>query len=109
MINPMRTGSGLKNKVLEAFGMGIVVVSTRLGVEAIPEVRDGESLMTAEGPGAFADAIRTVLKDPELADELRAGAHALVERHYRWEAVGRRWADLFATEPAGPTPGRAGR
>ncbi|MFC5141106.1 glycosyltransferase family 4 protein [Actinomycetospora rhizophila] len=106
MINPMRTGSGLKNKVLEAFGMGLVVVSTRMGVEAIPEVRDGESLMTAEGPGAFADAIRTVLKDPELADELRAGAHALVEEHYRWEAVGRRWADLFTTAPRAGCAGR---
>ncbi|MEJ2862291.1 glycosyltransferase family 4 protein [Actinomycetospora flava] len=107
MINPMRTGSGLKNKVLEAFGMGVVVVSTRLGVEAIPEVRDGASLMTAEGPGAFADAIRTVLKDPELAAELRAGAHRLVEEHYRWDAVGRQWADLFAAESSGTE--RAGR
>lgn len=105
MINPMRTGSGLKNKVLEAFGLGVVVVSTRLGVEALPEVRDGEHLLTAEGPGAFADAVRTVLKDPDRARELRAAAHRLVEDHYRWEAVGRQWASLFAIEP---TTGRTG-
>lgn len=105
MINPMLTGSGLKNKVLEAFGLGIVVVSTRLGVEALPEVRDGIHLLTAEGPSAFAHAVRSVLKDTALADELRAGAHGLVEEQYRWEAIGRQWASLFA---AAPSTGRTG-
>lgn len=102
MINPMRTGSGLKNKVLEAFGLGIAVVSTPLGVEALPEVRDRVHLRTAEAPDAFADAVREVLKDPEHARTLREDAHRLVDEHYRWEAVGRQWAGLFAatTSPA---------
>ncbi|HSK58044.1 MAG TPA: glycosyltransferase family 4 protein [Actinomycetospora sp.] len=97
MINPMRTGSGLKNKVLEAFGLGITVVSTPLGVEALPEVRDGVHLLAVDGAEAFADAVRDVLKDPERGRELADEAHRLVDEHYRWSAVGRAWASLFGS------------
>lgn len=71
-------------------------------MEALPEVRDGVHLRTAEAPDAFADAVREVLKDPEHARALREDAHRLVDEHYRWEAVGRQWAGLFAatTSPA---------
>ena len=54
------------------------------------------------GADAFADAVREVLKDPEHARALREDAHRLVDEHYRWDAVGRQWAGLFAatTSPA---------
>jgi glycosyltransferase involved in cell wall biosynthesis len=40
MINPMVEGSGLKNKVLEAFAIGLPVVSTELGIDALPADAD---------------------------------------------------------------------
>ena len=48
MVNPMLTGSGLKNKVLEAFALGLAVVSTPLGVDAFPGVRDGAHALLGE-------------------------------------------------------------
>jgi glycosyltransferase involved in cell wall biosynthesis len=91
MINPMRTGSGLKNKVLEAFGLGLAVVSTSLGVEALPQARDGEHLTCAEGDDEFAAGVLSLLEDDARRERLRTAAHRLVRQHYRWDAVGRDW------------------
>jgi len=108
MINPMRTGSGLKNKVLEAFGLGLVVVSTPLGVEAIPDASDGEHLVCAGSAAEFGATILALLGDRARRQRLRQAAHALVHERYRWETVGRRWRALLERgRPA--TDGQRGR
>lgn len=101
MVNPIRSGSGLKNKVLEAFGLGLVVVSTSLGVEALPDVVDGTHVVLADDAARFAAAVLAVLDDEPRRRRLRTAAHALVGERYRWDVVGRAWRSLFAREPAG--------
>ncbi|MEZ0340650.1 glycosyltransferase [Mycobacterium sp. pV006] len=95
MINPMQTGSGIKNKVLEAFGMGIVVVSTPRGVEAMPDVIDGVHLAIADGGDAFAAAVLDLLDDPARRLRLRANANALLHTCYPWGVAAAGWRDLF--------------
>jgi glycosyltransferase involved in cell wall biosynthesis len=96
MINPMRTGSGLKNKVLEAFGLGLAVVSTPLGVESLPAVRDGVHFVGASDAAGFGRAVLDLLADEPRRRAVRARANALLHEHYRWEVVGRQWRSLFA-------------
>jgi glycosyltransferase involved in cell wall biosynthesis len=96
MVNPMRIGSGMKNKVLEAFGAGLAVVSTRLGIEALPESVAGVHYLQAEEASAFADAVLELLNDAARRKQLSANARQLVVSRYRWEAVGKRWNDLVA-------------
>ncbi|WP_141566557.1 glycosyltransferase [Pseudonocardia sp. N23] len=94
MVNPMRTGSGLKNKVLEAFGAGLVVVSTPRGVDAFPEVRERDHLITASDGPAFATAVTSLLDDAALRAHIRLSANALLHENYRWDSVGRNWAEV---------------
>lgn len=96
MINPMRTGSGLKNKVLEAFGLGLVVVTTPLGVDAIPQLVPGEHAVSASGADGLAEAVLSLLDDPARLDTLRTAARELVDRHYRWDAIGQTWRALVS-------------
>jgi glycosyltransferase involved in cell wall biosynthesis len=91
MINPMTTGAGQKNKVLEAFVMRRAVISTALGMEGVPLAGDGEHYMLAEVGHAFADAITTFLDSPSLRVAYGERARDLVLRHYTWKAVGRQW------------------
>jgi glycosyltransferase involved in cell wall biosynthesis len=107
MVNPMLTGSGLKNKVLEAFGLGIAVVSTAMGVEALQGVRDGEHLVVAE-PDGLAAAVLALLDAPGRRLRLRADANALLHERYRWSVVGRSWSTLFPTSVAVAHRGPAG-
>jgi glycosyltransferase involved in cell wall biosynthesis len=60
---PLVTGSGFKNKVVEAMAAGTYVVGTRLGSEFLPD--DLKNCMTTvDGPSALADAIVSVLDNP---------------------------------------------
>ncbi|OKH69930.1 hypothetical protein EB72_26760 [Mycobacterium sp. SWH-M1] len=107
MINPMQTGSGVKNKVLEAFGLGVVVVSTPLGVEALSAVRNEEHLVIAEGSREFAAAVLELLGDGDRRLRLRANANALLHERYRWDVVGQPWRTLV--DPSDVTAGRGHR
>ncbi|MEZ4389353.1 MAG: glycosyltransferase [Candidatus Krumholzibacteriia bacterium] len=94
MVNPMVTGGGLKNKVLEAFAASKAVVTTRLGVEAFPEVT-AEHCRVVDRPAAMAEAVLSLLDDAETGRALGERARELVERYYTWPAVGSAWSELL--------------
>lgn len=62
VVAPIRFGSGVRIKILNALAMGKAVVSTRLGAEGIP-VEHGHSALLADGAGPFADAVSSLLAD----------------------------------------------
>lgn len=95
VICPMVSGSGIKNKVLEALAMARPVVATTLGIEAL-EVRDGRELRVADSPAAFAGAVAELLRDRAARRRLGAAGRALVERRYTWEACAMSYDAVYA-------------
>jgi glycosyltransferase involved in cell wall biosynthesis len=87
MINPMVEGSGLKNKVLEAFACHLPVVSTSLGIEAVG-ADAGQHYLAADKPGDFAAAVMRCLEDEELTAAMTAEARSFVEDRFEWSAIG---------------------
>jgi len=86
LVVPMRAGSGMRVKILEAMARGVPVVSTSVGCEGI-EVESGRHLLIADEPEAFADAVVRVLRDHALAASLSRAARALVLERYDVGAV----------------------
>ena len=80
-INPMRLGSGLRIKILEAMGSGLPVVSTSLGAAGIP-VQNGENCFIADTPKEFSDAILWILTDKKLAQKIGENGKKMVENKY---------------------------
>ena len=78
---PMRMGSGVRLKVLEAMAAGVPVVSTRMGLEGVAAV-----------PGEHA-----LLADPALAARLAARARGLVEERYAWTCLAPTLLTLYET------------
>ena len=95
MVNPMVEGSGLKNKVLEAFALGLPVVSTRRGIEALP-VLDGRECRIEDDPAAFAAAVMDLLEQPARAAAIAEAARELVTERYTWDAVGDELLDIVS-------------
>jgi glycosyltransferase involved in cell wall biosynthesis len=93
-IVPLRSGSGVRVKILNALAMGLPVVSTSIGAEGLA-VRSGEHLMIADSPAEFAKAVVEVLRDRELADHLGSNGRKLVCEKYSWERVGERLLSLY--------------
>jgi glycosyltransferase involved in cell wall biosynthesis len=78
---PIRSGSGVRVKLLEAFATGIPVVSTRLGAEGLARV-DGEFCALADDPEAFAAKTVQLLNDCHAAREMAARARQEVEANW---------------------------
>lgn len=91
---PLRSGSGVRVKILNALAMGLPVVSTSIGAEGL-DVRSGEHLLIADDPPAFADAVVRVLRDPELAAALGRNGRQLVCEKHSWDRVGQRLLGLY--------------
>lgn len=86
LVVPLRTGGGTRIKILEAFGYGRPVVSTRVGAEGI-EVNDGIHLLLADDPLSFSNACLRVLNNPTLAAALISAGRNLVESNYSLAAI----------------------
>ncbi|MEP7361761.1 MAG: glycosyltransferase [Acidobacteriota bacterium] len=77
---PIRSGSGVRVKLLESFASGIPVVSTRIGAEGIAH-NDGEICMLADDPREFAEKILALFRDPVAASAMAARArHEMVTK-----------------------------
>lgn len=88
---PMRLGSGIKNKILQAWAMGMPVIATPESLGGL-SARDGENILVRDDVRAFAKAVCDVMTDPALAMRLGAAGRATVESEYSWQ----RQAENFA-------------
>ena len=83
---PLRIGSGTRLKILEAAAMAKPIVSTRIGAEGLDFV-DGEEIILADRPEAFARAVADLLADPLRRQMLGNAARRRVERQYSLAAL----------------------
>ncbi|MDX1688696.1 MAG: glycosyltransferase family 4 protein [Candidatus Promineifilaceae bacterium] len=93
-IVPLHAGGGMRVKILDAWSWGLPVVSTTIGVEGL-WYRDGENVLIADRPGAFAQATLRLLMRPEQAAALGAAGRQTVEAHYDWRRVYRAWDKIY--------------
>lgn len=94
-VAPMRIGSGLQNKLLEAMSMGLPCVTTTLAAQALSDT-DTQPLLVGDTPQAFADNILRLMDDPALADRIAQTGNAYVHQHYSWEAAVQPLENIFA-------------
>jgi hypothetical protein len=94
---PMLTGSGTKNKVLEAMATGTPVVSNRLGIQGLVAARAGVDHLHAEGAAGLATAAVELLRSPRRRDALAVEGRRLVEQRYTWAAQAEALIALYGT------------
>lgn len=83
---PMLSGTGLKNKILEAAAQGCPVVATSLASNGIP-CGEGNGILIADDPASFAAHLVHLMTDPQCAERTGLAAAAMVRERFSWSHV----------------------
>lgn len=85
-IVPLKSGSGMRIKILNALAMARPVVSTSIGCEGIG-VMDGKNIYIADTAEQFAKKITELLNNENERRRLGSEGLNLVKEKYQWERV----------------------
>ena len=100
-VAPLRSGSGMQIKVLEAMAAGCPVVATHYVSEGIAHASERKEIFIApDDAQQFADKVVQVLQNNNLCQQVAKTALNLIEKEYTWNRVVSR-LDRIYTESAG--------
>mgnify|MGYP003810513841 CR=1 FL=1 len=83
---PLRTGGGMRIKILNAMAMGKAVLSTAVGCEGL-DIENGKNIYVADSEKEFAHLILKLLQDECERKKIGEQALKLVIELYRWDKV----------------------
>lgn len=89
LIVPLRSGGGIRVKILEAMAAGKLVISTTVGMQGIDAIA-GKHYLLADTPQAFADAIQLALTNASMMSQIANQAAELVKHGYNNDVLAAR-------------------
>jgi len=100
---PLRAGGGTRIKIIEAWANNIPVVATSVGAYGLGAV-DGENILLADEPNAFAAAVASIIDSPSLRVRLIEGGR-IRARELRWSTIEDDLSRHLATMLGAASPG----
>ncbi len=91
---PMRTGAGIKNKILQAWAMARPVVATTISCGGL-RAEDGVNIVIRDSAQGMAKATCELLRDPARRQAIGQAARRTVLEHYAWDQKTRELESLF--------------
>ncbi|MCB9263216.1 MAG: glycosyltransferase [Flavobacteriales bacterium] len=93
---PLKSGSGIRLKILEAMSAGKVVISTTIGAQGI-NYSENENILIADTPEAFAQSLINVVEDNAYRKIIQQNARQLIENQYSNKSVVAKLLDFYKT------------
>ena len=94
-VAPLRAGSGIQTKNLEAMAMGIPVVTSSIGAMGL-EAEIGTELLVADTPEAFAENVIRLIDNPDIRQTFADAGRKRVELSYDWPVLVERLEQVYA-------------
>lgn len=91
---PLRSGAGIKNKLLQAWSMGKAVVATTQSIGGLRTIND-ENIIVRDDPTSFADAVVGLLANPEEAARIGKNARRVIHDDYTWKEKSQQFENLL--------------
>ena len=106
LVVPLRSGSGMRVKILNAMAVGVPIVTTSIGCEGIEGLvpvqepiaehrNDNANIWIADSPRDFSRAVVTLTRDDRLARTLSRNGRKLVEKAYDWSVISNRIIEVY--------------
>lgn len=90
-VAPMRSGSGMQFKILEAMACGVPVVATTIGQGDIGCVAGADILVRDTG-AEFAQDVVALLQDAALRRKIGDAGYQYVQENHSWDAINQQFA-----------------
>jgi glycosyltransferase involved in cell wall biosynthesis len=94
MVVPLRSGSGMRIKIIEGMALGKAIVSTSIGTEGIPTTQ-GENIFKADDPGDFAEMICRLVENKDLMLKIGENARKFALEKFDNRAIASKLATFF--------------
>jgi glycosyltransferase involved in cell wall biosynthesis len=94
MIVPLKSGSGMRIKIIEAMALGKLVISTSVGAEGI-NYANKENIVIANSEDDFIREINYYLANPKEAESIGSNARRLVENNFDKRVIVKNLVELF--------------
>lgn len=94
VIVPLRTGVGIRGKILEGWAAGKAMVATSLACLGIAAVH-GENIVIADRPQEFALWTLALLNNPDYCRRLGQAGRETVLRYYDWDRLGEQMIAIY--------------
>lgn len=88
VVAPLRSGSGTRLKIIEAWAAGRAVVSTHLGAEGLP-VTSGNEIYLADKASDLVQFVQHLLDSPDVRMKMGNAGRCLFEHRFSWDAAWR--------------------
>jgi glycosyltransferase involved in cell wall biosynthesis len=99
-VAPLRYGAGIKGKIAQSMSFGLPVVTTSIGAEGMGLI-DGEHVLIADSPDAFARAVVRLYTDDLLWERMSLNALLHIKSNFSKVVVQAKLNQIFATEVDG--------
>jgi sugar transferase (PEP-CTERM/EpsH1 system associated) len=93
-IAPMRIGTGLQNKLLEAMAMNVPCITSYLANQAL-RAKDKEEILIANNAREYADYIIKMLDNKELSQNIAQAGKDYVFNEYSWQNSCEKLSSIF--------------
>jgi glycosyltransferase involved in cell wall biosynthesis len=94
MMVPLRSGSGMRIKIVEGMALGKAIVSTTIGVEGIAAT-DREQILIANDPGEFLQAVTELIEDKALYKKVCKNAVEFIREKFDNLAIASSLVDFY--------------
>ena len=88
MIVPLKSGGGMRVKIIQGMALGKTIISTTIGAEGIHHT-NGKNILIADSPNEFLMQIEKCISNPPFCFSIGREARELVSKEYSNEAIGK--------------------
>jgi len=91
-VAPIRFGTGMRFKVLEALAVGVPVVATSIGARGFSR---GAGIVVRDSKESFRDAVVELINNPDMRRDMQASAWDELEKNHDWDELICRYENIY--------------